>query len=142
MPQVKNGDTVKVHYTGKLEDGTEFDTSTGGDPLQFTLGGNQVIPGFEKAVIDMEPGDSKTFTIPMEEGYGPYRQDLVAIMAPEEFPENMKLEIGQQLEIRKDDSQVFLVRITDISDAGVTLDANHALAGKDLTFDIELVEIV
>ncbi|MCB0212520.1 MAG: peptidylprolyl isomerase [Anaerolineae bacterium] len=142
MTQAQNGDTVKVHYTGKLTDGTQFDTSTSGNPLEFTLGGGQLIPGFEKAVLGMTPGDTKTVTIPSGEAYGEHREDMTVVVTKDQFPDHITPELGQQLEMRQANNQPLSVIITDISGEDVTLDANHPLAGKDLVFDLELVEIV
>ena len=142
MTQAQNGDTVKVHYTGKLTDGTQFDTSTSGNPLEFTLGGGQLIPGFEKAVLGMTPGDTKTVTIPSGDAYGEHRDDMVVTVNKDQFPDHITPQLGQQLEMRQANNQPLNVVITDISGEEVTLDANHPLAGKDLVFDLELVEIV
>jgi peptidylprolyl isomerase len=142
MTQAKYGNPVKVHYTGKLDDGTVFDSSIDRDPLQFTLGDGQMIPGFEQAVLGMSLNESKTVTIQMDQAYGPHREEMVNVIERNQIPENMQLEVGQQLQIRQDDGQTFLVRVTDISESSVTLDANHPLAGKDLTFDLQLVEII
>ena len=139
--QAKDGDTVQVHYTLKLEDGTVFDTSIGGDPLQFTIGDGQLIPGFEQAVVGMSPGESKTVEIPADEAYGPYLEELVMVVDRDQLPEDLQPEVGQQLQISQPDGQTILVKVIDVSESSVTLDANHPLAGKDLTFDIELVEI-
>ena len=132
MSQAKNGDTVKVHYTGKLDDGTVFDTSVGRDPLIFMLGTGQLIPGFEEAIIGMSSGDNKTILIPSDKAYGPHRKEMVVAVAKNQFPEDIKLNL---------DGKVIIVTILEISDSAVTLDANHPLAGKDLTFDVQLVEI-
>lgn len=140
MEQAKSGDTVKVHYTGKLEDGTEFDSSQGKEPLEFTLGEGRIIPGFEQAVMGMNPGDNKTVDIPADQAYGPYREDWVMVVDREQLPSNIEPEVGQQLQVRQGD-QAFVVQVTDVSDGEVTLDRNHPLAGEDLTFDIELVEV-
>ena len=142
MTQVKDGDTVKIHYTGKLDDGTMFDTSANNDPLEFTIGKNEVIPGMEAAVIGMEPGDEKTITIACKDAYGPYFEEMVISVDRNEFPEDMELEIDQQLSVMLEGDQSIIVTVTEISDDTVTLDANHPLAGEDLTFDIQLVEIV
>lgn len=142
MSQAKVGDTVKVHYTGKLEDGTEFDTSVNGDPLQFKLGGEQVIAGFEQAVVGMSPGEEKSTKIEADEAYGPYRDEMVLTVERDSFPPNIDPAVGQMLEMRYGDDQTIGVRVIEVSDAGVTLDANHPLAGEDLLFDIQLVEIV
>ncbi len=141
MAQAKVGDTVKVHYTGKLEDGTVFDTSLDREPLQFTLGADEVIPGFEQAVVGMNPGESRTTEIGADEAYGPYNDELILVVDRDQFPTNMEPQIGQQLQVRQDSGQSFVVRVTDVSDDSVTLDANHPLAGEDLTFDIQLVGI-
>ncbi len=142
MAQAKTGDTVKVHYTGKLDDGTVFDSSVEREPLQFTIGEGQIIPGFEEAVIGMNPGESKTAKISMDKAYGPHRKEMVAVVPREQIPADLKPEVGQQLQVRQPDGRAMIVVITDVSEASVTLDANHPLAGKDLTFDIQLVEIV
>jgi FKBP-type peptidyl-prolyl cis-trans isomerase 2 len=141
MTQAKAGDTVKVHYTGKLGDGTVFDTSAEREPLEFTVGEGQVIPGFEQAVVGMNPGDSRTMTIPVDEAYGPHRTEMVLTVGRDQFPGNIEPEIDQQLQIRQPDGQTFVVTVTDVNDETVTLDANNPLAGQDLTFDIQLVEI-
>ncbi|MCB9098635.1 MAG: peptidylprolyl isomerase [Anaerolineales bacterium] len=142
MTQAQHGDTVKVHYTGKLEDGSQFDTSTTGEPLEFTLGDGQIIPGFENAIIGMAPGDAKTVTIPSQEAYGEHRDDMVIVVNKAQFPSHITPEVGQQLEMRQANNQPLSVVITDISGEDVTLDANHPLAGKDLVFELELVAIV
>jgi FKBP-type peptidyl-prolyl cis-trans isomerase 2 len=142
MAQVKHGDTVKVHYTGKLDDGTVFDTSADRDPLKFTVGEGQVIPGFEDTVLGMNPDESTTVTIPSEEAYGPYRDEMVMVIPRDQLPEHVKPEVHQQLQIVQENGQAFIVQVTDITESTVTLDANHPLAGRNLTFDIELVEIL
>jgi len=136
------GDTVKVHYTGKLADGTVFDTSKDCDPLQFTVGSGMVIPGFDQAVSGMKPGDSKIIEIPMYEAYGPYHNELVQEVDRNQVPPGLELNVGQQLQARKEDGQAIILTVVKMSELTVTLDANHPLAGKDLTFDIELVEII
>ncbi len=141
MPQAKRGDNVKVHYKGTLSDGTEFDSSTGREPLEFSIGSGKLIPGFENAVEGMEPGESKQITIVAEEAYGPYVKELVADFEKSQFPPNINAELGTQLQIEHENGGTTLVRVIKVSDATVTLDANHPLAGKDLTFDIQLVEI-
>lgn len=142
MAQAKQGDTVKVHYTGKLEDGTVFDSSENREPLQFTIGEGQIIPGFEDAVIGMSEGESKTTRVPSDAAYGPHREEMVVEVDRGQFPPNLSPEVGQQLQIRQPDGQAIIVTITEISPTSATLDANHPLAGKDLTFDIELVQVV
>ncbi|MFP4437813.1 MAG: peptidylprolyl isomerase [Chloroflexaceae bacterium] len=142
MAEAKQGDTVKVHYTGKLDDGTVFDTSAEREPLQFTIGQGQIIPGFEEAVVGMNEGESKTTQIPSDAAYGPHRDEMIVEVDRSQFPPNLDPEVGQQLQIRQPDGQAIVVTVTDLSDESATLDANHPLAGKDLTFDIELVQVV
>ena len=141
MVQAKPGDTVKIHYTGKLDDGTVFDSSANREPLEFTINEGQVIPGFEQAVVGMSPGESKTEKIPMDRAYGPHREEMVLEVGREQIPPDLQPEVGQQLQIQQPNGQPVAVFVTDVTDAKVTLDANHPLAGEDLTFDIHLVEI-
>jgi len=141
LAKAKNGDTVKVHYTGKLNDGSVFDSSQDREPLEFTLGEGQLIPGFEKAVEGMEVGDNTTVEIPSDEAYGERRDDLELEVAKNELPGDIDPEVGMQLQMKQQESgQAIPVQITAVEDEKVKLDANHPLAGKDLTFDIELVE--
>lgn len=142
MEQAKRGDSVKVHYTGKLDDGTIFDTSEDRDPLQFTLGKGQVIPGFEAAIIGMNPGQSKVAKIPSNQAYGPYRKEMVIEVERKDFPGEINPEVGQQLQLSQPDGRAIIVTTTNVTESKITLDANHPLAGKDLTFDIKLVEII
>ncbi|ACR80431.1 MULTISPECIES: FKBP-type peptidyl-prolyl cis-trans isomerase [Kosmotoga] len=142
MPEAKKGDTVKVHYTGRFEDGEIFDSSTGKEPLEFTIGKGEVIPGFEEAIIGMNTGESKTVKIPPEKAYGPRYDELVLTVERSRFPDDMEPQLGQQLQLRQPDGRTFIVTITDINETAVTLDANHPLAGKDLVFEINLIEIV
>lgn len=141
MSQAKQGDEVKVNYTGRLNDGTVFDTSDGRDPMAFTLGSGQVIPGFDEAVDGMGIGDSKTITISSADAYGPYREDMVLNVPKEQLPEDLDPQVGQQLQMGQDEENTLIVSIIEVADESITLDANHPLAGKDLTFDIELVGI-
>jgi len=141
VTQAKNGDSVKVHYTGKLEDGTVFDSSTDREPLEFTIGENQVISGFEDAVVGMSPTESKTVNISADKAYGPHNPAMVVSVDKDRFPDHLKPEVGQQLQMRQEQGQVIVVMVTDVSETHVSLDANHPLAGKDLVFDIELVAI-
>lgn len=141
MGHAKSGDTVKIHYTGKLEDGTEFDTSAGREPLEFTLGSGQVIAGFDNAVDGMVKGDSKTVTIPAEDAYGERHDQLIQEVPKSALPDEMEPAIGMQLQSQSPDGQVMNLMITEVADDTITVDANHPLAGKPLTFDIELVEI-
>lgn len=141
MSEAKNGDNVKIHYTGKLDDGTVFDSSANQEPLKFTLGKGQVIPGFEQAVVGMSIGDTKTTKIPADKAYGPYRKEMVLEVSKADLPKDIEVQLGQQLQINQPNGQAFVVTATNISESHITLDANHPLAGKDLTFDIKLVEI-
>ena len=141
MTHAKHGDTVKVHYTGKFKDGTIFDTSVDREPLQVTLGEGRLLPGIEQTVIGMHPGVVKTIEIPSEQAYGPYREDLVLVIARDQFPEHLTPQVHQQLELTQENGQTMVVRVSEVSESTVTLDANHPLAGQDLTFEIELLEI-
>ena len=142
MAQVQDGDTVKVHYTGKLEDGTVFDTTANRDPMQFRIGEGQVISRFEQAMIGMAPGESKTVEVPADEAYGPHHEELVLMVDRNVFPEDAQPEVGLQFEVRQTDSPPIVAMVTDVTESNATLDANHPLAGKDLIFDVQLLEIV
>lgn len=144
MRQATHGDTVRVHYRGKLHDGSIFDESFDREPLQFTIGGGQVIPGFEEAVVGMNPGDSKTTELPVEKGFGPHRKTMVAVANKNQFTRHWHLEprIGQRVQVPQPDGPPLNVTVVEVSESEVTLDANHPLAGEDLTFDIKLVDIV
>lgn len=141
MNQAKKGDTVKVHYTGKLEDGTVFDSSIEKEPLTFTLGEGNMIKGFESAVLGMQVGDSKTAVIVSDEAYGQRNEEMVVEVPANNVPENISPEVGQQLAIQQPDGRTIPVTVTQVDEEKVTLDANHPLAGKDLVFDIQLVDI-
>jgi len=143
IQQAKIGDTVKVHYTGRLQDGTIFDTSVGSEPLEFTLGQGQgqVIPGFEQAVIGMQVGESKTVTIPADQAYGPRRDDMILEVSRDELPDDLEPTVGMYLQMNQGDGGIMIVTITEVSETTIKIDANHPLAGQDLVFDIELVEI-
>ena len=141
VSKVKNGDSVKVHYKGTLEDGTVFDSSEGREPLAFTLGAGQLIAGFEKAVIGLEEGETTTTHIPAAEAYGEHRPEMTITVPKSELPADMEVHEGLQLQLNQPDGQPIPVVITNIEDDQITLDANHPLAGKDLTFEIRLVEI-
>jgi peptidylprolyl isomerase len=142
MAEAKLGDTVKVHFAVNLEDGTTFDSTFNLEPLVFTIGLQQVIIGFEDAVIGMSPGTVKTVRIPSEEAYGPYDKGLVTEIDRNEFPEDFKLEVGQHLQIIQADGQPAVETVLSVSDTTVTLDKNHPLAGKNLTIDIQLLEVL
>ncbi len=137
----KDGNTVKVHYTGKLDDGTIFDTSVEREPLEFTIGAGQMIPGFEGAVRGMQVGQVKTVTIPAEEAYGPHNEDMVLVVERDKLPENLNPVVGQRLQMQQENGNMTVLVVIDFSDTTITLDANHPLAGKALTFEIELLEI-
>ena len=141
MAQAKTGDTVKVHYTGKLDDGTIFDTSADREPLEFTIGKGQLIPDFEQAVIGMNPEESKTIQIPADNAYGPYREDMVVKIGRNQLPAEIEPKVDQKLQMRHSNGQSTVVTVIEVSESQVTLDGNHPLAGKDLTFDIRLTEI-
>ena len=141
MATAKSGDTVHVHYTGSLSDGTVFDSSRERDPLTFTVGAGQVIPGFNSAVEGMNVGDSSTVTIPAAEAYGEYRDDFVINVKPSDIPEEITPEVGMDLQLHQQDGGAIPVKITAVTEEQITLDANHPLAGMDLTFEIELVEL-
>ena len=140
MPQAKAGDTVRIHYTGTLSDGTVFDSSSGRDPLEFTLGAGQVIPGFDTAVSGMEVGASRKVTIPAAEAYGPRRDDMILAIPRAQVPPHINPAVGEQLQVGQGQEQ-FLVTVSEVNEREVVLDGNHPLAGEDLTFELELVEI-
>ncbi|MBR9988987.1 MAG: peptidylprolyl isomerase [Gemmatimonadetes bacterium] len=136
----KSGDTVRVHYTGKLEDGSVFDSSHGRDPLEFTVGSGQVIAGFDQAVAGMKPGDEREVTIPAENAYGDRKDELVIVVERSQLPPDIDPDVGQQLHL-KQDGQAFVVMVAAVQPESITLDANHPLAGEALTFELKLVEI-
>ena len=141
MRRAKPGDTVKVHYTGTLEDGSVFDTSKEREPLEFTIGAGQVIAGFEQAVTGMEPGEQKSATIVPELGYGPRRDDMLVEVSKEQLPDELNPSVGQHLHVQQEDGTKFVVVVSNVSDETITVDANHQLAGRNLTFDLELLEV-
>jgi peptidylprolyl isomerase len=142
MSEAKSGDTVRIHYTGKLDDGTQFDTSEGREPLEFSLGGGQVIPGFDNAVEGMAVGEKKSVTIQPEEAYGPRHDQLIQDVPRNQLPDDMTPAVGMELQARNDSGEVMRFSVTSVDDQSITVDGNHPLAGKALKFDIELVEIV
>jgi peptidylprolyl isomerase len=141
MAKPQHGDTVQVHYTGTLADNTVFDSSRDRAPLEFTIGGSQLIQGFEAAVLDMQPGETKTVQIPADQAYGPHVPELVATVDRAQLPADLPLAVGEQYQFQQPDGNALVVTATDVTPSQVTFDANHPLAGQDLTFEIELVEI-
>ena len=141
MSQAKSGDTVKIHYTGTLDDGTQFDSSQGRDPLEFEVGSGQVIPGFDKAVEGMTVGDSKSVRIESDEAYGPRHEQLIQQVERSVLPDDLNPETGMALQSSSPDGQVAQFMVTEVTDETITVDANHPLAGQALSFDIELVDI-
>ena len=137
----RDGDIVDVHYTGTLEDGSEFDSSEGKDPLQFTVGAGQMIAGFENAVYGMKVGETKTVTIPSAEAYGPHDEDLVMEINRDELPEDIEPTVGLQIGVTYEGGQQGSATVTEVTETTVTLDTNHFLAGKDLIFELKLVKI-
>ena len=137
----EKGNIVQVQYTGKLTDGTVFDTSVGKQPLEFTVGAGQMIAGFDKAVLGMKVEESKTVTIPAADAYGSHRDDLVIVIPREQLPEGLTPEVGQKLPMTRSDGMPVTVIVTTVSDKTITVDANHRLAGKDLIFEIKLISI-
>ncbi len=141
MQQVKNGDKVKVHYHGKLRNGDTFDSSEGREPLEFTVGGGQVIKGFDNGVMGMQVGDKKTVEIGVSDAYGEKQDEMMIEFPKDQFPPEMNPEVGMQLMMNNGAGQQFPVTVAEVRDATVVLDANHPLAGQELVFDIELVSI-
>ncbi|MRU16661.1 peptidylprolyl isomerase [Roseovarius sp. A21] len=141
MTQVKSGDTVRIHYTGTLADGQTFDSSEGRDPLEFTVGSGQIIPGLDAAIPGMTVGDKKTVEVPADDAYGQPDPNAQQAVPRAEIPDDIPLDLGTQLQVQTPQGQVMPVTVVDVTEEQVTLDANHPLAGKDLTFNIELVEI-
>jgi FKBP-type peptidyl-prolyl cis-trans isomerase 2 len=137
----KSGDTVKVHYTGRLEDGTVFDTSQERDPLEFTIGEGSIIPGFEEAVKGMQVGQSKEVNISAQQAYGEYREDLLLMIDRAQLPKDLKPEVGQRLQMQQLEGEIAIVVVTEVTEKTITVDANHPLAGKNLIFEIEVVDI-
>ena len=142
MAPAKEGDTVTLHYTGKLEDGTVFDTSHGGEPLEMTIGEGLVIPGFESAVLGLAPGDTRTTRIPFAEGDGPHQKELLIEVGRDQLEPGTNPQVGESLRSQSPDGGETVVVVTSVSESTITVDANHPLAGKDLTFEITLVEIL
>ncbi len=142
MTQIKNGDVVRIHYTGKLTDGTAFDSSTGRDPLEFKIGAGEIIPGLERNVAAMNVGDKETVTIPADEAYGPHDDSRVQAIPRTAVPEGVEVDVGTRLQANTPDGQPISLTVVDLDDLTVTVDANHPLAGRDLVFDVELLEVI
>lgn len=141
MSKVKENDTVKVHYTGKLTNGEVFDSSADREPLEFTLGQGQIIPGFEKGLMEMEVNDKKTINIPSAEAYGERREDMMQEVPKNQLPEDIEPKVGMGLISQTPDGQEMRLTVAEVKDETIVVDANHPLAGQDLVFDLELVEI-
>jgi len=141
MSQAKSGDTVKIHYTGTLDDGSQFDSSAGRDPLEFTLGSGQVIPGFDNAVEGMAVGEQKSVRIEPEDGYGPRHDQMIQEVPKSALPDDLEPKTGMGLQARAPDGRILDLTVTEVSEDTITVDGNHPLAGKALNFDIELVSI-
>ena len=142
MANAKEGDTVRVHYTGKLEDGTVFDTSEDGASMEFKVGDGELLKAFEQAVVGMSIGDKKTIKIPMEEAYGPRKEEMIFEFDKARAPENFDAEIGQELQMYRADGKPVNITVIAKSEKSFTMDCNHALAGKDLIFDVRIEEIL
>lgn len=142
MSIAKKGDTVKVHYTGTLEDGTVFDSSQDRDPLEFTAGAGMVVPGFDNMILGMKVGETAKEAIPCKEAYGERREELQLEVKRSDIPDDLELAVGGQLQMQAPDGQTARVEVIQVTDDAVKLDANHPLSGKDLTFEVELVEVV
>lgn len=141
MSQAKSGDTVKIHYTGTLDDGTQFDSSKDREPLEFEVGSGQVIPGFDKAVEGMSVGEEKSVNIASDDAYGPHHAQMVQEVPKSALPQGLEPETGMGLQAQGQDGQPINLLVTEVNEESITVDANHPLAGKDLNFDIELVDI-
>jgi len=142
MTQANRGDTVRIHYSGKLTDGTLFDSSTGGDPLKFQIGENTIIPKLEESVVGMSIGDKATIDIAATEAYGPREDEAIQSVERSMIPDEVDLTVGGQLQATAPDGKQLILTVLEVSEETVKLDGNHPLAGQDLVFDIELVEIV
>jgi peptidylprolyl isomerase len=142
MRQAKTNDLVRVHYTGSLEDGTVFDSSLDRQPLEFKIGHGVIIPGFENGIIGMNEGDTKVVSIQPEDAYGMHRNELVGVIERVRVPNNIKPEVGMVLKVRSPEGEMIKVTVTDVNETSVTLDMNHPLAGKELIFEIKLIEVI
>jgi peptidylprolyl isomerase len=141
MAHPRSGDTVKVHYTARLDDGRVFDSSKARDPLELTIGAGRPFPAVDEVLTQMEPGEERIVAIPSDSAYGPHRPDLVLAVDRTEFPNDIQPQVGQRLQLRHEQGEVSVVTVADVSDEQVTLDANHPLAGRDLMLELQLVEV-
>jgi FKBP-type peptidyl-prolyl cis-trans isomerase 2 len=141
MSKVKEKDNISVHYTGTLSNGEVFDSSANRDPLAFTVGAGQMIAGFDNAVVGMELNEKKSVTIPAEEAYGEVKPEMVQKISKEQLPPDLNPQVGQQLASQLPSGEQIVVTVAEVAEDGITIDANHPLAGKDLTFEIEVVSI-
>ncbi len=141
MEGIREGDRVQVHYTGKLQSGEVFDSSQGREPLDLTIGEGKIIPGFEQALLGMQTGDKKSFDLTPDQAFGERKDELVHVIQKEQIPSDIKLEIGMQLALEGQQKEPIPAQVVDISESTVTLDTNHPLAGKDITFEVDVVEI-
>tara|TARA_R110002124_G_scaffold133942_6_gene296484 strand:+ start:2668 stop:3105 length:438 start_codon:yes stop_codon:yes gene_type:complete len=142
MTEARTGDTVRINYAGRLTDGTSFDSSAGREPLQFILGEGQVIRGLEAHVTGMAPGDKSTVTIPCDEAYGPHRAEAVQTLGRDKVPAGIDIAVGTQLQAKTADGGMLPIRVVEVDETTVKVDANHPLAGQDLVFDVEVVEVI
>jgi peptidylprolyl isomerase len=142
MTKAKTGDKVKVHFEGYLEDGKVFGSTMDDEPFEFIIGEKNMLPGFENAIVGMQKGDTKTITLPPEEAYGHHKKELVSVMEKSGFPKEINLEVGKKLRVRTQDGKYTVVTIKDVTEDSIVLDENDPLAGKTLTFKIELVDII
>jgi peptidylprolyl isomerase len=142
MTKAKTGDKVKVHFEGYLEDGQVFGSTMDDEPFEFIIGEKNMLPGFENAIVGMQKGDTKTITLPPEEAYGHHKKELVSVMEKSGFPKEINLEVGKKLRVRTQDGKYTVVTIKDVTEDSIVLDENDPLAGKTLTFKIELVDII
>ncbi len=142
MTQAAVGDTVRFHFTGELEDGSQFESSVGQDPIEVKIGSNEFLAGVEHALVGMAPGDTKTVVVPAADAFGPHRPELIDKVERVRFPPDFELAIGKTLSATDSDGEKIEVVVLELSDTTVMLDANHPLAGKDLTFELQLIEII
>jgi peptidylprolyl isomerase len=141
MTEIKSGDVVRIHYTGKFTDGTPFDTSDGREPLEFTVGAGQIIPGLERNIAGMQAGEKQTVTVPAAEAYGPRDEERIQAIPRSAIPEGLDVDVGTRLQANTSEGRPLSLTVVDLDDSSVTVDANHPLAGRDLVFDIEVVEV-